>query len=587
MKTAVDMSISTIRTIEVASSDDITDIIGVVLEIDIEPSTIICRELIFPISLPCQNGSDGKNPEYFLRQGANSVPTMKARIIEESQMWINKRSEEERKENLEKDDIVNKLKEHFLRGETYINDKEIKYFLITDKTIDDPEIIDNINWIKLIDWQVIFDFSPSDKSGLWNRVQPTMMKKPKLSSIPELANIIDENDNAVAREKIGFGFDCHWLNCCEDDYDYKTWALKLKAGIMKLIDFFANPQNVASQNKLAFVFAISQEKRMKMISEIIKHINSICGGIQNTVFISENSKIFLEYESRQDFQEEICYKDWQNHCLEINWEHLTNYVKSNNRYRSSIDLLFPSSSDVKIRMHKTVVDYFKSSSLEVLGTNHCDELTNAETNIEELETTAKKKNEDFLKGKNPDWQVFMVATSLKLPFDCYSALVERNITNDLVEKVKVSTSEQKFIPIVGLNHHPGAGATTVGKHLLWKLKEDYRCAYIDQDNIADMSATAKAILYFSEFREENNSNQPKTVLIFLDNSSFEKGAKQLRKAIESETLKSKLIQIHPRKIIIFYAERMIFERREEKSTVFFLKYKLGEEKKKNYYSNPN
>ena len=570
IKVAVDMSISTIRIIEVASREDITDKIGVVLEIDVEPSINNTKDLIFPICLPLKNGEGGKNVDFYIREGANSTQVSKSKISQfqtECQIWINKRIEDERREKLKKGDVVTKLKEHFLRGETYINDEENKYFLITDWAIDDSKDIDSINWITPINWQAIFDFSPSDKSGLYNKIEESMLKQAKFYKVSQFADIIEKNNNEVTREKIGFGLNCNWLQCCEPDEDYKTWALKMKASIMKIIDFFASEKNVASKNKLVFIFAVETEDKMKRISELIKYINAQCEGLQNSVFISENNKIFQEYEAQ--LHEEIDSKDFNNHCVQINWDHLADYVKGNNRYRFVKDLKIPS-SDVEIKIEKVHVDHFKKYGLEVLGINQCDELLNTDTNKEELEYEGYRCNEEFLKGKHPDWKVFMLANPNKIPFNSYSALVERDITNDLVEKIKVSSSEQKFVSIVGLNHHPGAGATTVGKHVLWKLKEDFRCGYIDQERVADLSDISKTIIQYSEYGEEKSINHPKPVLLFLDNSTFESGAKQLRKNIE--TSKSKLPRSH--KIIILYSERMIFEKREERSTVFFLKYSL-------------
>ena len=88
--------------------------------------------------------------------------------------------------------------------------------------------------------------------------------------------------------------------------------------------------------------------------------------------------------------------------------------------------------------------------------------------------------------------------------------------------------ENKSVALAGILHNPGAGATTVGKHVLWNLRDRYRCAYLDGTFVENFNLhkLSEMILLFRSLNEEdkrasgNEGPKCKPVLLFLDNSSL-------------------------------------------------------------------
>ena len=118
--------------------------------------------------------------------------------------------------------------------------------------------------------------------------------------------------------------------------------------------------------------------------------------------------------------------------------------------------------------------------------------------------------------------------------------------------------EHKCVALAGILHNPGAGATTVGKHVLWKLKDQFRCSYLDGEFIqkTDLERTANQILNFRDIGEKDRSLQTgKIVLLFLDNSSIQL-VKNLRTKIEIIAENRKIVNSSTQ-IIILHAERSI------------------------------
>ena len=226
MKKAVDLSIKPIQVIPILDSTN------VVLEIDVEPTSSRCRDLVFQIQLPKSSGKP-QDKCYFERVGGHSDQIKKSetkRFLEKTiQMYINERRDLENQQNLCFGDTNVKLTQLLCRSETYINDNDLNYFLISDIA---PESLladeNNVQWIRNIEWRGIFDFDPASHSrGLGKHVTPSMqLRQEKQFDIKELANMIDESDSLDAvRRQICYGDRSIWLKCNEEDQDFKTWAL--------------------------------------------------------------------------------------------------------------------------------------------------------------------------------------------------------------------------------------------------------------------------------------------------------------------------------------------------------------------------
>ena len=95
LKAAVSTSISPVHMIPTEN--------GFVVEIDIEPSSIWCKEAFFPVHLP-EDGGRWWSINYFLREGAHSIRMTQDQIetYRESGylIYVNQRREDERKQKL-------------------------------------------------------------------------------------------------------------------------------------------------------------------------------------------------------------------------------------------------------------------------------------------------------------------------------------------------------------------------------------------------------------------------------------------------------------------------------------------------------
>ena len=235
MKKRFEMAISQVQIIPLEGDR------GVVVEVDITPNWNITREILFTVQLPDTDGRF-KPPGAYYRDGARSGRNPSR---EDILLWTSQRYSIERDMNLQEPADKNvKLCEFFCRGEVYINDTENKYFLFSD--VHDPHTLEDLEWVKLIDWEMIFDFDPLP--NLLMNVQSMFFKPPETFTPDKLAHEIQTLSSDSIIQKIRSN--PTWVRCCADNEDYREWSTNKMEKIVRILTFFTQSQNVASKNKV-------------------------------------------------------------------------------------------------------------------------------------------------------------------------------------------------------------------------------------------------------------------------------------------------------------------------------------------------
>ena len=88
------------------------------------------------------------------------------------------------------DNLRVKLNHNLCRQQTFINDKKFKYVLLTNDVCKDKRCCNmtdhtELEWVKNIEWQAVFDFNPNTlKDGLAHRILESkdVLQKPQVIS---------------------------------------------------------------------------------------------------------------------------------------------------------------------------------------------------------------------------------------------------------------------------------------------------------------------------------------------------------------------------------------------------------------------
>ena len=156
----------------------------------------------------------------------------------------------------------------------------------------------------------------------------------------------------------------------------------------------------------------------------------------------------------------------------------------------------------------SVSDRQEMSDLDILALNECQDCDLHDSEFNKLQ---QESEENFYHGKRVTWWNFWFPSQVckRKIHDGLKRQVEETLRGDYEVDSKVAK--------VTLFHERGAGGTTAAKHVLWDLKDQYRCAVVKDITENTCSQILKYRLY-----KEAEQIDPKPVLIMIDPADDEK-----------------------------------------------------------------
>jgi hypothetical protein len=250
------------------------------------------------------------------------------------------------------------------------------------------------------------------------------------------------------------------------------------------------------------------------------------------------------------------------------WSYLKSYMEKKIEKISYLGKKIPSSSgESGVALDNYQFQEFQKKHLDVLALNECQDVLNRKLSETEKIKNANEAIQHFFGGKaSVDWLTFYYSFDCpgKLRNHLIPGIVERESVSDLVSNLqdieaRVIKDSREMVSLFGISHQPGSGATTVGKHALWKVKNKMRCAVVDGSvftgNVNKMDALKRVAHYIISLRDykENEDtvrciggSKPPTVVIMLDNSDPETAGTlqdQLLQYFKGKRIESERVQI--------------------------------------------
>ncbi|KAL3852932.1 hypothetical protein ACJMK2_016537 [Sinanodonta woodiana] len=119
-----------------------------------------------------------------------------------------------------------------------------------------------------------------------------------------------------------------------------------------------------------------------------------------------------------------------------------------------------------------------------------------------------EREKRFYQGNRVNWWNFNIETHV----------LTRHCFNSLKEKVQIAltspTCDQQKIITVSIIHEPGAGGTTLAKHILWEFRTSFKCAMLER-----LTEHAYDEIYELWKMFETDLNSAKPVLLLADRGS--------------------------------------------------------------------
>jgi hypothetical protein len=315
--------------------------------------------------------------------------------------------------------------------------------------------------------------------------------------------------------------------------------------VNKAIYAFYSSKDVIPTARRRALILISDEMKNGIV-EVADQLK-IAFGLEKLFFI------FASVQTRNRISEELKLGDkilprsvvmpWKHshhvicECLSVSGRNRDKYVCTSN------------GAHVPIR----VAQWQSWGDLEIVGIKECEEEWEGMSK-EQKKEKALQEELKFYKGESVSWYNFFCHDR------GYNQVMEREcmavIMEDIRRRAQCHDRDADKVPTVPLVYHPGAGGTTLGRHILWELRKVYKCAVISK--ITD--TTVHQICQVWEAEEELQEGRVlrkelKPVILFADNLPSEHPShniyhlsKQLfLKQIEYHLSKPVVIIIHCRR----------------------------------------
>ena len=395
----------------------------------------------------------------------------------------------------ESSDIV-KLSTMVRKSLKDLNFKENSYILIANKVPPEYRGSNTLAFLKKIPWIAVFDLfdSNTEKDGLYHILNETNdCARPTKK---ELDDFKDPKTNETISK-----VETTWVTRSEEMHE-KNWTRFSKDSLYKALSAFCD----SPTGRVHCVFLLLSCENLQEMADIIECSFSIIHGNdadKHMSIISEKKEFGAKMI--KCLKDDIS-KDMKPPCsvFGIDFDLLRDNV---NALLGSVEFDEPDAT--------TELPYLNGTLQPVLN-KRIKSLTDLEVYIPQ--PTLSNAFEDIDKAKE-DFYLGNTISQMNL---FHNHAIERTLQTNLLSRIDdylegLSSLEQElFVDTITLRYESGAGATTLGRQLLWKQKVKYRCAVLKKIT----EKTDYQINQLQKFLYETSETSPlhiPPVFILVDN----------------------------------------------------------------------
>lgn len=538
-----------------------------VIEVDIIPKHSVCKQKYFYIKMQSQADNIWKQSQdcsLFVRDGASSkdiLANVKQRerdfraFLENLKSYVASRkdAEEEHRMKVTKRESEGLKLVKLLIGnrDSLDNSYYNSYILVTNKC--HPNQIQHLDFLKEIKWFSVLEFDPESRvNGVAKAYQKSRVANMHFPSQYE-------EKNTTMREKISnlnLYEQTSWIFCNgRSDLQSELYKpleshlwLRDRAGEVRKLIFFLTDENLMARGKFLVVFLLlsSVQSLGDPFTETFCAFYETLKGMENMLCICVSSKIYQQWkdvlQARLAIADELA-----NHSIStLNIELVNSTILKLKSVTQSSRKFLPSYGSSSVILEKKEEDIL--TALQILSENECKD-TEIEKNKPKFLEFRKSKEEHFYRGGKVSWWNFYFSSE-----NYSSAFVKR----DMYKKLKVlidycaKCTKPEFAKIINLYHHPGCGGTTLAMHVLWDLKQNYRCAVL-KNKAMDFAEVGEQVSNLITYKTASHQDYI-PVLLLVDDFEEQENVFILQNAIHS-TLAEKDLQYEKTLVIILNCMR--------------------------------
>ncbi len=532
-----------------------------VIEVDIEPSSIVCQDLYFKtfdvvISEQAKKKKGGQS--FFIRDGSSSK-------LEDHDKYIanNPRLSQERKDAEAKHLSVVKIHAHgsalceMITGGTHSMDMSrfTSYIVVANKS--HSVQLENLDFLLGMNLMAVLDFDPQSAENGLNKLLKEN-KKNVNDHLPaqykDTGAVEDITSSLEVTKKTSWVF-CNGGINGETPSDAENWFTEKESSVRDVVSFLCRKM-LPRKNFLVIFLLLSQVSQASdplfqtfsmFLQELMAQKQILCISDNETSHTYWND--LIKQQHKCDMSKciyELSFAEINGTILSL-WSELCQSIQ-----------FLPCSGGSKVVLSKKTEESLQM--LSILCVNQCDG-GHQDKQLHE---------ENFCKGGKASWWNFYYTEQPGL-----ASVIKRDKLDYIVNTIIPNMLNQKRACVFfNIFHAQGWGGTTLAMHVLWTLKEKFRCAVL-KDTTDDFTTAAKQVVQLlTHETKEKPTRLP--VLLMTDHFQDIRNVRTLQTQIEEECLNQYIFSKSPQVIIVNCMRVDSCEPTEGSGDAVFLPHYLSE-----------
>ncbi|KAM4608932.1 sterile alpha motif domain-containing protein 9-like isoform 2-T2 [Polymixia lowei] len=560
-----------------------------VIEVDIVPDSMICKENYYHIfsldTRKAKKKAKGKetdqlgvkqSKQFFVRDGSSSrdlhAPTTYAKPEEEYNKFVEnltqlsqlRKQAEEKHLKVIKSSLQGSRLSNMITGGSQSLDKSHfeRYVIVTNKSHSIQ--LESLAFLQELNPTAVLDFDPeSAKSGLqchFEEQSTVNVHSPVQYKITEAVEDI--------ASKLKLTRNTSWVFCNgringEVPSDIDSWLMDKGASVRDVISFLCRKDVLPDKRYLVIFLLLSTvSEKMDPLVETFSIFWQELKGTAQILCICENENAFTCWK---DLIEVRCGINISGRCIyELSFAEVNGTILSLLSENRRSSRFLPCGGGSKVLFERKVEGSL--DTLDVLCVNQCEGGNEDKVLIEE----------NFYKGGKVSWWNFYFSEQPgSTPF------IKRDKFDFIVDTILPDLcSMSKACVFFNLLHVAGCGGTTLAMHILWALKEKFRCAVLKNCN-ADLAVAADQVVKFLMYNHEEQLPRIPVLLMIDDFDDMDK-VFDLQQLIEKECVKKNIQSRSPQVILLNCMRSESLEETERTEDTVFIGNNLSEMEQKQF-----
>ncbi|XP_071752190.2 sterile alpha motif domain-containing protein 9-like [Centroberyx gerrardi] len=562
---------------------DMTSSVKCVIEVDIVPDSMICKENIYHISLETKKAkkkakgketdkTETKQSKYFyVRDGSSSrdllAPTTYAKPMEEYNKFVDslpqlsqlrKQAEEKHLKVIKGSHQGSRLSQMITLDKSHFE----RYVIVTNKSHSIQ--LESLAFLLELNPTAVLDFDPeSAKNGLqWHFEEQSIVNV----HLPVQYKITEGVEDIASKLKLTRN--TSWVFCNggindEAPSDIENWCIHKGASVRGVISFLCRKDVLPNKRFLVIFLLLSTvSEKMDPLVETFSTFWLELGGTEQILCICENEKAFTCWKDLIEARYGI---NISGRCIyELSFAEVNGTIRSLLSENRKSNRFLSCGGRSKVLFEKKVERSL--NTLDVLCVNQCEGGNEDKIAIEE----------NFYKGGKVSWWNFYFSEQPgSTPF------IKRDKFDFIVNTVIPDLcSLRKACVFFNLMHVPGCGGTALAMHTLWFLRDKYRCAVLKDSN-ADLVEVAEQVVKLLVYDHEEQLPRVPVLLMIDDFEDMDK-VFDLQQLIEKECVRKDIQSSSPQVILLNCMRSESSEQNETTAETVFIGNNLSEMEQKQF-----